>query len=102
MAQKPCSAEAALGIVRAFISHYGGDWSEWHVGVASDWKERLFEHHNAQPRLDSCTFVECASPDDARSALKALRELGCDGRRVGGDDCGVYLYAYRKGPTTYP
>ncbi len=71
----------------------------WYVGIASDVEARLFEDHRVD-RNGDWIYGRCADHETARQIERALLQLGCTGGPGGGDASTIYVYAYRKTPST--
>lgn len=88
--------------ILSHIKKQGWPYRGWYIDITSDWENRLFNEH--QVPIINYWFIarQCYSNADARDVEQALLNLGCDGGRGGGDQSGVYVYAYLKGPNTNP
>lgn len=96
-------AQDVYDIIVAYIKEHGGEYSDWYAGIASNWKDRLFEDHQI-PNENYKWWIarQCVSNIAARNVEDALRKLGCDGAPGGGDESTIYVYAYLKGSMTNP
>jgi hypothetical protein len=96
------TAQQVYNEIEAHIKKQGGAYSDWYIGIASDWENRLFNEHQV-PRKDYWFITrQCQNNQAARNVEEALLKLGCDGGGGGGDDKTVYVYAYLKGTMTNP
>jgi len=86
----------------AHINKQGSPYSVWYCGIASDWKDRLFNDHQVPQRDHWYIARQCYNDTDARNVERALLDLGCDGGGGGGDRTTVNVYAYLKSRETNP
>ena len=97
------TAQQAYDKISTYIIEKGGAYSQWCVGIATDWEDRLFNGHQVPNRNYQWWIArECISNAAAREAEDALHELGCDGGPGGGGEATVHIYAYLKGTMTNP
>jgi hypothetical protein len=92
----------AYNIILDYIKSNGGAMSEWYVGIAFNSEERLFNDHNVRRDSKDWIHFRCLTSYDARTAEKALHDIGCDGASGGGDVYTNEIYAYRKTRMTNP
>ena len=85
-----------------YIRQYGGIYSQWYVGVASDPRDRLFSDHNVQERIDAWIYDNCGTDTAARKLEQYFLNLGCKGGPGGGDYNTKYAYAYKITINTNP
>jgi hypothetical protein len=88
--------QIAVDNILDHINNRGGAMSDWYVGIAYDYIQRLFTEHNVSRERDDWIYVGCLTSFDARTAEKTLHDLGCDGAPGGGDVNTNYVYAFRK------
>ena len=98
----PQVAQTAYDEIVAHINKQGGPYSSWYAGIASDWRNRLFEEHQVPQKGYWYIARQCFNDTDARNVEQALLKLGCDGGGGGGDHTTLYVYAYLMGPQTNP
>ena len=84
------------------IDSHGFAYSKWYCGIASDWKDRLFNEHQVPTKGQAYIARQCFNNNGARVVEKALIGLGIDGGGGGGDESTIYVYAYHKGTMTAP
>lgn len=83
------------------VRKWGGLYSEWYVGVASDARKRLFNDHNVSELYGKgWIFTPCVDANTAREIEQYFLGLGMTGGPGGGDDDAKFVYAYRKTNTT--
>ena len=84
--------------IKAYIQEWGGKYSDWYVGIASDAKSRLFNDHAVKEKGgDGWIFRECESSSVARDIEDHfINTLGTDGGPGGGDYTTKSVYAYKK------
>lgn len=70
--------------------------SDWYVGTAADPHKRLFNEHAVSEKSGRWIYIEADSVNDAQEAESFLLDLGYDGRRGGGSDPTLFVYAYLK------
>lgn len=95
--------------VLAYIKEFGGEFSEWYIGIAADPKKTLFEEHNVDESADvwlyrqALTFAACKT--SVRYFCDTLQTDGnvCQpgGEDVGGEDVDC-VYLYKKNERTTP
>lgn len=88
--------------IENYIHKYGGGYSRWYVGIASDSRDRLFNDHNVDESNDAWIIRDCGSEAAARKYEKYFLDRGCDGGTGGGDSATRYAYAYKKNAHTRP
>ncbi len=87
--------------VEARIVEEGGARSEWVVGVAEDPERALFEGHRVDPRRVPFVWVQADTPIAARAVAHYFHAQGCLGRAKW-SDLACCVFAYRRGPGTWP
>ena len=85
-----------------YIRKYGGDYSRWYIGSASDPRDRLFNDHNVNKDRDSWIYRDCGSEAAARKVEQFFLRKGCDGGTGGGDISTTNAYAYKMNDHTNP
>ncbi|HPV70863.1 MAG TPA: hypothetical protein PKY08_03170 [Candidatus Magasanikbacteria bacterium] len=79
-----------------YIKNWGGIFSGWYVGIASDPNQRLFTHHNVNKNSDHWVYSESQNSDTARAIEKYIIETyKTKGDTGGGDNTTKYVYAYK-------
>lgn len=87
--------------VEATMQRVGGAPSEWVVGVAAYPERALYRTHRVDPAGAEHVWIAAASPIAARAVALYFHDLGCLGRTLW-DEEALYVYAYRRGPGTWP
>ncbi|HAA56936.1 MAG TPA: hypothetical protein DCE42_19375 [Myxococcales bacterium] len=88
--------------IKAHIDEEGDSYDKWYIGITKDVDARLFGDHKVAKKNAWWIYRKAINSDHARAAEKSLINLGCDGGDGGGDDETVFVYAYKKTPTTDP
>ena len=78
-----------------YIVSWGGNYSEWYVGIASNPRDRLFSDHNVNENNDAWIYRDVGSSNAARQVETYFLDLGCQGGSGGGDYSTRYVYAYK-------
>lgn len=78
-----------------YVSEYGGKYSDWYGGVASDPRQRLFNDHSVDEKSGHWIYQGCASSDEARAVEDHFIAEGMKGGPGGGDANTKSVYAYR-------
>lgn len=95
------SKKTIISEIKEFMKKWGGNYSDWYVGIASDPRKRLFTEHNVDEKKDAWIYRKCDNSDIAREIEEYFVEiLGTDGGAGGGDETTKYVYAYKKAPHT--
>ena len=84
----------------AHIRKRGGPYSAWYAGVATDPKDRLFNHHNVSKANGVWLYSDCGTDTASRKVEAHFLAKGCDGGPGGGDSKSRYFYVYKKTPYT--
>lgn len=94
----PKSKTEIIEEIKTYIQNWGGQYSDWYVGIASDPRQRLFTDHNVREKGgDGWIFRECENADIAREIERYFIDvLGASGGEGGGDNTSRYVYAYKK------
>lgn len=93
--------ETIISEIKAFMSNWGGHYSDWYVGIASDPRQRLFNDHNVDEKNDAWIYREAMNSESARAIEDYfINTLGTDGDVGGGDDTSKFVYAYKKASHT--
>lgn len=87
---------------KAYMSKFGGYYSDWYAGVAADAKDRLFSGHSVSETGGTWIFHDCVTDTTARQVEDHFLRLGCKGDTGGGNNPAPsrYFYAYRITPQT--
>lgn len=89
--------EVIITEIKTFLTKWGGRYSDWYVGIASNSRQRLFNDHNVDEKEDGWIFREAYSSDHARSVEDYfINILGTSGDTGGGDYSTKFVYAYKK------
>lgn len=90
--------------ILAYIKEFGGEFSDYYVGIAADPKKALFEKHHVDPEKDPWLYKQALSFAAARTVQDYfLRRLGADGEPVlRGDEDTDCVYVYKKSENTTP
>ena len=87
--------------IEQFMSKFGGYYSDWYVGIATNPKDRLFNDHNVNEQNDVWIFRTADTDDIARSIEQYfLTQRETDGGPGGGSNSSKVVYAYKKTPVT--
>ncbi len=80
------------------INAWGGECSEWHIGVTTDLERELFAR--GIPRDHPGCLCRCAvSAQEARAIVRGFMNLSCNGNldeRDGVNGSAVYIFAFRQ------
>lgn len=87
--------------IEGLMEELGGPPSEWVVGVAKDPERALFATHRVEPATTPYVWLQADTPIAARAVARYFHEAGCLGRSLW-DDQAFCVYAYRRGPSTWP
>ena len=90
------TAQEIYDDITAYMKKNGRNASYWYAGITQDINQRLFGYHNVSKQHPTWIWRPAINDTHARSAEKALLELGCDGGDGGGDSDAVYVYCYLK------
>ena len=89
--------ETIISEIKTFIAKWGGRYIDWYVGIASDPRQRLFNDHNVNEKIDGWIFREALNSESARSLEDYfINILKTDGGSGGGDYTTTFVYAYKK------
>ncbi len=90
--------------ILAYIKEFGGDFSDWYVGISADPKKTMFEEHRVHQDNDiwlykqALTFTACKTIQDY-----FLQILKTDGIAITeGDEDTDCVYLYKKSERTDP
>ncbi len=100
MAAQVVSVQQAIYDIDSYIKKFGGPYSAWYCGVATDPRERLFKDHNVDERSGAWIFRALTTDTEARQVEAWFLAKGCKGGPGGGDRSSRYVYAYKITPTT--
>ena len=84
--------------ISRLINAFGGDCSEWHIGVATDLERELFAR-GIPLDYPWCVCRCAASAEEARAIVRGFMNLSCKGNLDGRDRVSVsavYIFAYRQ------
>jgi len=90
--------------ILAYIKEFGGDFSDWYIGIAADPKKTMFEKHSVHQEHDiwlykqALTFTACKTIQGY-----FLKILQIDGVSItdGNEDTDC-VYLYKKSVRTIP
>jgi hypothetical protein len=88
--------------ILAYLRMQGGTSASWYIGIAAEIERRLFGDHRVPPANHWYICRQATSSEVAHEAERALLALGFDGGAAGGDEDGVFVYAYLKTALTEP
>ncbi|MBL29213.1 MAG: hypothetical protein CMM50_16905 [Rhodospirillaceae bacterium] len=90
--------------ILAYIKEFGGDFSDWYVGVADDPKRLLVETHGIDEEVDPWLWKQALTYTAARNVQAYfLDRLRTDGVPAGPPDENFdCVYLYKKAPHTSP
>ncbi len=84
------------------VAKFGGDYSEWYVGVTANPKERLFTQHRLRSTGDA--WIARRALDDLQAA--EVQEYFKSVRKTQGGSKGtlqdIFVYAYKRKAHTRP
>jgi hypothetical protein len=86
--------------IASYVRDCGGAFNRWYVGIASDAEDRLFNAHAVRKNGDFWIYRLCPSAAVAREIEELFISNGMDGASGDGDSSTMYVYAYRKTPST--
>ena len=90
-------------IIQDILEHmkkYGGDNSDWYVGITSSPGDRLFGDHKVDVKKDIWISIKANSEDMARNAeAYFIDDIGTHGDK-GGGQYPYYVYAYKMTENT--
>jgi hypothetical protein len=93
--------EVIIAEIKAFMAKWGGYYSDWYAGIASDPRQRLFNDHNVDEKKDGWIFREAFNSESARSVEDYfVNVLKTSGNTGGGDNTTKFVYAYKKASHT--
>lgn len=93
--------QTIISDITNFISQWGGSYHDWYTGITSSPKERLFNDHQVNEKVDGWIYRDALSSDSARAVENYLiNTLGMDGDTGGGDNTTRFVYAYKKSANT--
>ncbi|SRR6266478_5719572 len=88
--------QTAKQAIKDYIEGWGGVYSDWYVGIASDPRRRLFDDHNVNEEKDRWIFQGCETSAAARDVEEFFVDtLGTKGGAGGGDQSTRFVYAYK-------
>ncbi len=73
------TSQQVFATLSNYINGNGGQFSQWHAGISSDPRQRLFNDHNVDEHRDAWAYDFCPSDSDARAVEEALIHTGCKG-----------------------
>ena len=90
--------------ILAYIKEFGGDFSDYYVGVTHDPENALFKNHRVDRKKDPWLYKQALTFQAARTAQDYfLRRLKADGEAVmDGDEDTDCVYVYKKSKSTAP
>ena len=90
--------------VLAYIKEFGGDFSDYYVGISADPKKTLFENHGLDENDDPWLYKQALTFYAARTIQNYfLDRLGTDGESIKkGDEDMDCIYVYKKSDRTKP
>lgn len=87
--------------IEAYVESFGGDWSRWYVGIASDVRDRLFSDHGVRECGDLWIYRPAPTSRIARDAeADLIRKHNAQGGTGGGGVKTRFVYAYRTASHT--
>ncbi len=90
--------------ILAYMKEFGGDFSEYYVGIAADPKKMLAETHGVDETADPWLYKQALTFQAARTVQDYfLTRLQADGVPVlEGDEDTDCVYVYKKSARTSP
>lgn len=90
--------------ILAYIKEFGGDFSDYYVGIAADPQKALFETHGVDKDKDPWLYKQTLTFAAARTVQRYfLDRLRADGEAVvQGDADTDCVYVYKKSANTRP
>ena len=90
--------------ILAYIKEFGGDFSDWYVGVSADPKNEMFNQHSVHEKDDiwlykqALTFKACSTVQQY-----FLETLNTDGKPIAnGNEDTDCVFLYKKSGRTIP
>lgn len=93
----PRTKQQIIEDIRTYIERRGGEPGEWHVGVGTNERARLFKDHRVKERGDWWIVRRAESPQVAREAwndLAGTLKTATSGTSSG--NAADFVYAFRK------
>ncbi len=89
--------------IKGHISHCGGTYSAWYVGITETPRERVFQDHKVKEKTDAYIWRKAESANVAGNVEDYFVNTLCtDGGTGGGTDSSDFVYAYKKNSHTDP
>tara|TARA_B100000315_G_C14405346_1_gene508426 strand:- start:401 stop:817 length:417 start_codon:yes stop_codon:yes gene_type:complete len=90
--------------ILAYMKEFGGDFSEYYVGVSDDPENALFKSHQVDRGKDPWLYKQALTYQAARTAQDYfLSRLKSDGEAIaGGNEDWDCVYVYKKSQRTAP
>ena len=90
--------------ILAYMKEFGGDFSEYYVGISNDPENALFKSHQVDRGKDPWLYKQALTHQAARTAQDYfLSRLKSDGEAiVGGNEDWDCVYVYKKSQRTAP
>ena len=90
--------------ILAYIKEFGGDFSDWYVGIAADPKSTMFQTHKVHQEDDIWLHKQALTFSACKTIQKYFLDiLKTDGEVVSaGDEDTDCVYLYKKSGRTIP
>ena len=90
--------------ILAYIKEFGGEFSEWYVGVSADPKNEMFDHHSVDKENDIWLYKQALTFKACNTIQQYFLEiLNTDGKPItNGNEDTDCVYLYKKSDRTMP
>ena len=90
--------------ILAYIKEFGGDFSDWYVGVAADPKGTMFNQHSVHEDDDIWLYKQALTFTACKTVQQYFLDiLNTDGKLISeGDEDTDCVYLYKKSERTLP
>jgi hypothetical protein len=89
--------------VEAFVFKHGGSFKEWYVGAAAEPRDKLFDVHKFQRKVDVGLIRTAPTWEQAREVVAFfVTSFGAKGDPGTVTESDVHVYAYKTAPHTHP
>ncbi|MDW3094565.1 MAG: hypothetical protein R8G33_02710 [Gammaproteobacteria bacterium] len=90
--------------ILAYIKEFGGDFSDWYVGVSADPKNEMFNQHHVDKEDDIWLYKQALTFKACKTVQEYfLEKLNTDGKSViNGTEDTDCVFLYKKSNRTSP